>query len=69
MALSIRSTRLTRILLEHGFSALVTLFPRDGVGIVALANKNGAALPSLATRHAADRILGLEYKDWSGEAL
>jgi len=52
-----------------GFTALVTLFPRDGLGIVALANMNGAALPNLATLHAADRIFGLEFKDWNGEAL
>jgi len=52
-----------------GFSALVTLFPRDGLGVVALANKNGASLPSLATLHAADRVLELEHKDWNGEAL
>jgi hypothetical protein len=52
-----------------GFSALVTLFPRDGLGIVVLVNKNAAALPGLATLHAADRILGLEFKDWNGEAL
>ncbi|UCC31456.1 MAG: serine hydrolase [Phycisphaerales bacterium] len=52
-----------------GFSALVTLFPRDGLGIVGLVNKNASALPGLATLHAADRILGLEFKDWNGEAL
>ncbi|MGB2984470.1 MAG: serine hydrolase, partial [Phycisphaerae bacterium] len=52
-----------------GFSALVTLFPRDGLGIVTFANKNAAAMPKLATIHAADRVLGLEYKDWNGEAL
>ncbi len=52
-----------------GFTALVTLFPRDGLGIVTLANKNAASLPRLVTFHAADRILGLEFKDWNGEAL
>ncbi len=52
-----------------GFSALVTYFPNDGVGIVALANQNGSALPGLATNHAADRIFGLEPKDWNAEAL
>lgn len=52
-----------------GFIAAVTFFPRDGLGIVAFANKNGASLPSLATLHAADRILGIEPKDWNGEAL
>jgi len=52
-----------------GFLALVSFFPTDGVGIVAFANMNGAALPGLVTRHAADRLLGLEPKDWNGKAL
>lgn len=52
-----------------GFSALVTLLPSDGVGIVVLANKNGTALPGLIVRHATDRLLGLEQQDWSARAL
>lgn len=52
-----------------GFSALVTLFPNDGVGIVALANANGSPLPSLMTLHAADLLFDLPKKDWSAEAL
>jgi len=52
-----------------GFTALVTLFPRDRLGIVALANMSGNALPGLVTLHATDRILGLESKDWNAEAL
>lgn len=52
-----------------GFTALVTLFPRDGLGIIAFANRSGSSLPGLMTLHAADRILELKYKDWNGEAL
>lgn len=52
-----------------GFSALVTLFPMDDAGIVVLTNMNGTALPELLTRHAADRVLELEHRDWLGEAL
>ncbi len=52
-----------------GFSALVTYFPNDNLGIVALANQNGSALPGLATNHAADLLLDLEAKDWNAEAL
>ncbi len=52
-----------------GFSALVTLYPRDGVGVVALANKNATGLPELVTRTIADRVFDLEPKDWLGEAL
>src|SRR5262245_51050014 len=51
-----------------GFSALVTLFPRDRVGVVALVNKNASALPGLVTATVADRILGNEPKDWIAEA-
>ncbi len=52
-----------------GFSALVTLYPRDGVGVVALANKNGTGVGELITRTIADRVFDLESKDWLGEAL
>ncbi len=52
-----------------GFISMVSFFPNDGVGIVAFANMSGARLPVLLTRHAADRILGLESKDWNGKAL
>jgi len=52
-----------------GFSALVTLYPKDGVGIVVLANQNGSALPGLVSLHAADRIFGPPQRDWNAEAL
>jgi len=51
-----------------GFSALVSMLPEDGVGFVALVNKNGTPLPELLVRHATDLILNLEPKDWIGEA-
>jgi CubicO group peptidase (beta-lactamase class C family) len=51
-----------------GFSAVVSMLPKDGLGFVVLANKNGAALPELLIRHAADLILGLDPKDWIGLA-
>jgi len=52
-----------------GFTALVTLYPNAGIGIVALANANGTPAPGLISRHAFDRLLDLPQKDWSGEAL
>lgn len=52
-----------------GFSALVTLYPQDGVGLVVLTNQNGSALPNLITLHASDRIFGPPVRDWNGEAL
>ena len=52
-----------------GFSALVTFYPFDRVGIVVLTNKNGTGLPELASRWIADRALGLETREWDREAL
>ena len=51
-----------------GFSAMVSVLPNDGLAFVALSNMNGTGLPELLIRTAADRILGLEAKDWIGEA-
>jgi len=52
-----------------GFSALVTLLPDDDLGVVILCNMNGSSLPGLVNRHAIDRVLSLETKDWNAEAL
>ncbi len=52
-----------------GFTASVTLLPKDGIGIVVLVNQNGAALGELVARHAMDRLLGGATRDWSGQAL
>ncbi|QOJ00547.1 MAG: serine hydrolase [Phycisphaeraceae bacterium] len=62
------------VLVHHGgnidgFSAMVAFLPREGWGIVVLSNLNGTPLPGLVVRHAADRVLGLERRDWSGEGL
>jgi CubicO group peptidase (beta-lactamase class C family) len=51
-----------------GFSALVSLFPNDGLGIVVLVNKGASPLPGLVTLTVADRVLGLEGEDWIGKA-
>jgi hypothetical protein len=51
-----------------GFSAMVSLWPSDGLGFVVLTNRNGTGLPELLIRTAADRILGLEAVDWIGDA-
>ncbi|MGD9347184.1 MAG: serine hydrolase, partial [Candidatus Aminicenantes bacterium] len=52
-----------------GFSAMVCLLPDDGVGIVALTNKNGSPLPELLIRHAMDLLLESETKDWIGQTV
>jgi len=51
-----------------GFSALVCLFPQDGLGFVVLTNKDGTPFPNLVVQTAADRIFGLEAVDWIGDA-
>jgi CubicO group peptidase (beta-lactamase class C family) len=51
-----------------GFSAMVSMLPQERVGFVMLTNKNGTGLGELLIRHATDLILGLESKDWVGEA-
>lgn len=51
-----------------GFSALVSLFPHDDVGIIVLTNKNGTQLPELTVRHIADRLFELKPRDWYTEA-
>lgn len=52
-----------------GFSALLTMYPNDGMAVVALTNANGTPLPGILTSHIADRLMKLPVKDWSGEAL
>jgi CubicO group peptidase (beta-lactamase class C family) len=52
-----------------GFSALVTLLPKDDLGIVVLTNKDGTGVPERLARHTMDRLFKLEPIDWSGEDL
>lgn len=52
-----------------GFTAFVTFFPNDGIGMAVLVNKEGSDLPQIIARHAADRILNLEPIDWNEESL
>ncbi|TXF91765.1 serine hydrolase [Neolewinella aurantiaca] len=54
--------------MEHGgnidgFSANVSIFPANDLGIVVLANQNGSALPALARDIIADEFLGLKATD------
>jgi CubicO group peptidase (beta-lactamase class C family) len=51
-----------------GFVTSVMLLPDDDLGLVAFTNR-GSGLPAIASQHAADRLLGLDPIDWSGEAL
>ena len=52
-----------------GFIADVRFLPRDGVGVVVLANLNGTPLCSLLARNAVDRLLGIKSSDYIAKAV
>ncbi|MFN7963229.1 MAG: serine hydrolase [Thermoanaerobaculia bacterium] len=52
-----------------GFSAMVTLLPQDGLGLVVLSNKESSGVPELVVREALDRLLELKPIGWEAEAL
>ena len=52
-----------------GFTALVTFFPRDDIGVVVLSNKNGSFVPEIIALNVADRLLGLDQVPWSGRYM
>jgi hypothetical protein len=59
---------------QHGgniddFTAAVQMLPMKKIGIVVLVNQNGSSLGELISRHAMDRLLGGETRDWSGEGI
>ncbi len=47
-----------------GFTALVSLMPRDNMGLVILTNLNGNPIPPIVMYRAYDRLLGLEPIPW-----
>jgi CubicO group peptidase (beta-lactamase class C family) len=48
-----------------GFSALVSLYPNDNMGIVVLTNMDGSPVPGIVSSRAADLLLDLTPVDWS----
>lgn len=48
-----------------GFSANVSFFPTDSIGIIVLANQNGSVIPSLARNIISDRVLKVTKTDWN----
>lgn len=48
-----------------GFTASVSFFPSDSIGIVVLANQNGSSIPSVVRNIIADRLLGVDKTDWN----
>ncbi len=47
-----------------GFSSLVTLFPREQLGMVVLTNMGGTPVPTILTLNGFDRLLNLEQVPW-----
>ncbi|MFN3841292.1 MAG: serine hydrolase [Cyclobacteriaceae bacterium] len=48
-----------------GFSANVSFFPTDSIGIVVLVNQNGSVLPSLIRNTISDKLLNVKPTDWN----
>ena len=48
-----------------GFSANVSFFPTDSIGIVVLANQNGSMIPGLVRNIISDRVLKETRTDWN----
>jgi CubicO group peptidase (beta-lactamase class C family) len=48
-----------------GFSALVSLLPREEIGVVVLTNLNGVPIPEIVAYHVYDRLLGLPEIGWN----
>jgi CubicO group peptidase (beta-lactamase class C family) len=60
-------------LLQHGgnidgFSSLVTLLPRENIGVVVLTNLNGNPVPWILSMNVCDRLLGLAAAPWNHRA-
>jgi CubicO group peptidase (beta-lactamase class C family) len=48
-----------------GFSALISFYPFDNIGIIVLTNMDGSPTPGIITSYAADLLFGLEPIDWN----
>ena len=52
-----------------GFTAFVTFFPGNDLGVVVLSNKNASPVPEIIALNAVDRLLGLDEIPWSQRRL
>lgn len=50
----------------NGFSASVSFFPTDKIGIVVLTNQSTSNVPGIVYKSIADRVLELKNIDWNG---
>ena len=53
----------------EGFTADVTFFPSDKIGIVVLTNQSNSALPDMVRNTIADRMLGKKKVDWTADFI
>ncbi len=61
-------------MVEHGgnidgFSASVSFFPTDKLGVVVLTNQNTSAVPSIVLKSIADRLFKLKPIDWNNKTM
>lgn len=52
-----------------GFTSSVCFMPRNGIGVVVMANMNGTAFNQIIRNNVIDRLLGGEIKDWNSILL
>lgn len=52
-----------------GFSASVSFFPTDKLGVVVLTNQNGSEVPEIVMNSITDRLFQLKTIDWNDKAL
>nr|WP_068886630.1 serine hydrolase [Pedobacter panaciterrae] len=52
-----------------GFSASVSFFPTDKLGVVVLTNQNVSAVPSIVLNSIADRLFKLKPIDWNNKTV
>jgi CubicO group peptidase (beta-lactamase class C family) len=52
-----------------GFTTSVCFMPRDGIGVVVMANMNGTPFNQIIRNNVIDRLLGGEIKDWNSVLL
>lgn len=63
-----------KLRVEHGgnidgFTTSVCFMPRDGFGVVVMANMNGTALNNIIRNYVIDKLAGFEVKDWNSILL
>lgn len=53
----------------NGFTASVSFYPTDSIGIIILTNQNGSMIPMVVRNEISDKLLNLKDIDWHGHYL